>query len=103
MIPPYQGNGAGHVEYNYKSLLSFHFISKLRLAAFFPLSRSFQPLAHWKAFGMMMKLPADAAAAAASAAVVRRRVRREGEQQWAAGDGERRDALLDAAERCMEV
>ena len=64
------------------------------------LSRSFQPLAHWKAFGMMMKLPADAAAAA-SAAVVRRRVRREGEQQWAAGDGERRDALLDAAERCM--
>ena len=48
----------------------------------------------------MMKLPADAAAAA-SAAVVRRRVRREGEQQWAAGDGERRDALLDAAERCM--
>ena len=61
------------------------------------LSRSFQPLAHWKAFGMMMKLPA------ASAAVVRRRVRREGEQQWAAGDGERRDALLDAAERCMGV
>ena len=49
----------------------------------------------------MMKLPADAAAA--SAAVVRRRVRREGEQQWAAGDGERRDALLDAAERCMGV
>ena len=89
---------------NFMALTIWNIIIKVHFISFqscdsqlSSLSRSFQPLAHWKAFGMMMKLPADAAA---SAAVVRRRVRREGEQQWAR-DGERRDALLGAAERCM--